>query len=254
MTATQSEFEARLPIGYTDEGGQLQRHAVLRKMRGYDEDLLYNEELNAGRLVTELLASCVLRLGNIDSPGVEILSRLYTADRNFLLLELRRITLGNSLLATYLCPQCGQQVTRMEDLRELEVKRLADNEAPPEIHLTLEDGYQDRKGETHRELTLGMPLGEDEEFVAPMVRRDPHKAQDALLLRCIHTFGSLTKNKLEAFGVKILRELPLGDRQRIRNAMNGQLPGVNFQRHVHCEPCGNDFTGTMDVSGFFALG
>lgn len=253
MKPGQREFEALLPIGYTDETGRVHHRAVIRKMRGHEEALLYDLTLTAGQLVTELIRSCLVRLGDLENVGEDIVSQLYTADRNYLLLELRRITLGDRLRASYLCPRCGSDVPVMEDLSQIEVRRLDEGQTLGDITLELEDGYVDREGTFHTELTLTLPRGVDEEFVSPMAAKDPLRAQDALMLRCIKRFGTLPKAALEAYGVKILRDLTLGDRQRLQSAFNSQTPGVNFQRSVHCGQCEMMFEGVMDVSGFFIL-
>lgn len=251
---TQREFEVQLPIGYTDEAGQVHRRAVLRKMRGHEEALLYDPALSGARLVTELIKSCLVRLGSLSEVDVDLVVQLYCADRNYLLLELRRITLGDRLQCSYRCPVCHSQVAVLEDLGQLEIQRLPEGEAPADISLQLEDGYVDRKGTMHDALCLRLPRGVDEEFVSPMAGKDPLKAQDALLLRCILSFGTLSKAELEAYGVKILRELTMGDRLRLQQALNGQTAGVNFQRTVSCGQCGLIFSGVMDISSFFVLG
>ena len=64
----QREFEFTLPVGFTDATGRVHRKAVLQKMRGHEEALLYDPSLSGGRLVTELLRSCLVRLGEL--PGV----------------------------------------------------------------------------------------------------------------------------------------------------------------------------------------
>jgi len=253
MRTGQWEFEVLLPIGYTDESGRVHRRAVIRKMRGHEEALLYDPTLTAGQLVTELIRSCLVRLGDLASVDADVVSQLYTTDRNYLLLELRRITLGDRLRASYLCPRCGGDVPVMEDLGQIEVRRLGEGEALTDTTLQLEDGYLDREGTLHTELTLTLPRGIDEEFVSPMAAKDPLKAQDALILRCIKRFGTLPKAALEAYGVKILRELTLGDRQRLHQALNGQMPGVDFRRSVRCGGCGTVFEGVLDVSHFFTL-
>jgi hypothetical protein len=247
------EFEVSLPIGYTDANGTVHRRAVLRKMRGHEEALLYDQSLTTGQLVTALLLSCLVRLGDLPALDAATVAALYTADRNYLLLELRRITLGNSLLAWYSCPRCGGQIQVLEDLSQVGVRRLADQEALSEIVFTLEDGYVDRHGVQHNELTLTLPSGADEEFIAPMAEKDPLKAQDALLLRCIKRFGTLPKAALEAYGVKILRELTLGDRRRLHKVFQDQTPGVDFRRTVACPQCQATFQGMMDLSNFFVL-
>lgn len=253
MDAGQGHFEVMLPIGYTSADGVIHRRAVLRKMRGYEEALLYDPALTAGQLVTELLRSCLVRLGDLPAVDADTVAQLYTADRNFLLLELRRITLGNRLRTWYTCPRCAAQITVTEDLSQLEVRRLADHQTLDDVVVDLEDGYVDRHGTRHTQLRLTLPRGVDEEFVAPMIEKDPLRAQDALVLRCIKGFGTLPRAALEAYGVKVLRELTLGDRQRLQQAFDGQMPGVNFQRTVTCPQCGSSFQGVMDLSNFFVL-
>lgn len=253
MGPVQREFELLLPIGYTDEAGQTHRRAVLRKMRGHEEALLYDPSLSAGRLVTELIRSCLVRLGELSPVEAGVVAGLYTADRNYLLLELRRITLGDRLQAAYRCPSCGTDVVAMEDLSRIEVRRLDEGQALADQVIQLEDGYEDRKGVLHTELALSLPRGVDEEFVSPMAAQDPFKAQDALILRCIRRFGSLPRAELEAYGIKILRDLTMSDRQRLHQALNGQSPGVNFQRTIECGRCGTAFKGVLDVSNFFVL-
>jgi len=253
MRPGQREFEVILPVGYTDESGRVHCQAVIRKMTGHEEALLYDPRLSAGQLVTELIRSCLVRLGDLETVGADVVSQLYTADRNYLLLELRRITLGDRLRASYLCPRCGSDVSVMEDLSQIEVRRLDEGQTLTDITLGLEDGYVDREGTLHAELALTLPRGVDEEFVSPMAARDPLKAQDALILRCIKRFGTLPKAALEAYGVKILRDLTLGDRQRLHQALNSQMPGVNFQRSLRCEGCLTTFEGVLDISNFFTL-
>src|SRR5712691_3549206 len=90
------EFEVELPVGHVDEDGRLHKTATLRKMTGHEEALLGDRKLrqNAGRLVTELLASCVKQIGEIRPVSSQLVGSLTSSDRNFLLMELRKITFG----------------------------------------------------------------------------------------------------------------------------------------------------------------
>lgn len=249
MSAAPQEFGAVLPIGYADEDGRVHNEAVLRKMRGHEEALLYDDSLSAPGLVTELIRGCLLRLGDIEQPDAAVISALYTADRNYLLLEIRRITLGDLMSAVYRCPACGSGVMVTEDLGALPVRHL-DGGQPEDRVVELEDGYTDHHGEHHTSVELALPRGDDEEFVAPMLDRDPLKAHDALLLRCVRRFGSLPRSALEAYGVKILRDLALGDRRRLQRAIDGEAAGVDFARAVSCGECGSAFEQMLDVSRF----
>jgi hypothetical protein len=254
MEMHQREYEAVLPVGYADAAGRLHRRAVLRKMRGHEEALFYDVSLSAGRLVTELIAGCLLRLEGADAVTPDLVAGLYSADRNYLVVELRRITLGDKLQASYTCPGCGGETPVTEDLSGIAVRRLTDGAKPESIRVELEDGYQDRDGVVHTELRLRLPRGTDEEFVAPTAEKDPLRARDALVLRCIESFGSLRREALEAYGMKILRDLTLGDRRRIYEAFETRVPGVDFRRTVRCGRCSHEFSALLEASSFFAQG
>ena len=244
------EFETLLPVGYTDGSGLIHRRATLRKMRGHEEALLYDQSLTAGKLITELIRSCLVRLGDIETITPQLASELCTADRNYLLLELRRITIGDYLPAQYVCPGCDAQISAVLDLGAVPVHRLEEGKMAADVSVQLEDGYRNRKGETHTDIVLRMPRGVDEEFVSSMAGKDPLHAQDVLLLRCIKRFGKLTPEELEGYGIKILRDLTLGDRRLLFNALN-KTPGADFQITIHCDSCGTSFKGVIDTTNFF---
>lgn len=253
MKTVQREFEVTLPIGYADDKGQVHRKAVIRKIRGHEEALMSDPSLSAGQLVTELIRSCLIQLGDLESVTPGVVAELYSADRNYLLLELRRITLGNELRQSYLCPRCQSEVVTIEDLSQLPVARLSDGEVLSDTEVNLDDGYVDRNGATHMELTLRLPRGVDEEFVSRFAAKDPLRAQDALVLRCIKRIGALPKAELEAYGIKILRDLTLGDRWKLQRALFEDVPGVRFERRVECSQCGTTFDSIMDLSDFFVM-
>jgi hypothetical protein len=254
MDRQQREYEIVLPIGYVDATGHAHRMATIRKMCGHEEALFYDSSLSAGRLVTELIKGCLLRIDGVEAVTSEVVAELYSADRNYLIVELRRITLGNELQASYTCPTCGGNTATTEDLSRITVRRLGDYAQLESIQLELDDGYEDRSGKVHRELRLRLPRGSDEEFVSRMAGQDPLRVRDALVLRCIESFGTLRREALEAYGVKILRDLSMGDRRQIFTALDTEAPGVDFRRTIRCAHCAQDFHAVLEASGFFALG
>src|SRR5215467_13115962 len=180
------EFTVSLPIGLTDSEGNPQRDVVLRKMTGREEAILADRryQKNGGRLVTELLHSCIVRIGDQPKNGASTVSGMYSVDRNYLLLKLRSITFGPELNTTYTCPSCSETVKLVENLDDLPVRTLGDGETADEIRVELEDGYADRDGAVHTALTLRLPKGADEEAVAPQMRQNPSEGKNALLARC----------------------------------------------------------------------
>lgn len=253
--ARRREFDFTLPIGFTDPEGTTHRAVTLRKMTGREEAILADRKYlrNGGKLVTELLHSCLLRLGSLQPNGRGPVSSMYSADRNYLLLKLRTITFGATLQATYSCPGCGQSFDVEEDLDELPVEMLADGAEQDDVVVELEDGYVDRDGQVHTAMRLRLPTGGDEEAVAGQMRENPSLGKNALLARCLRSLGDMPQHRLEALGTKIMGDLTMTDRRLVDRAVADAAPGVDLERHLECPGCGKEFTATLDMSRFLAL-
>lgn len=247
------EFEFTLPVGYTDDEGRSHRSVVLRKMTGREEAILADRRFqrNGGQLVTELLHSCLVRVGDLPKNGRSTVAGMYSADRNYLLLKLRSITFGPELQASYSCPGCGETIQVEEDLDDLPVTALGD-ESPEDVALELGDGYVDRDGQLHTALTLRLPTGLDEEAVAPQMRQNASLGKNALLARCLKSLGDLPRHRLEALGPKILADLTMTDRRLIDRALNEAAPGVNLVRQIECPNCGHLFKANLDMTHFLS--
>ena len=249
------EFEIGLPIGYVDAEGTSHRHAALRKMTGKEEAILADRRFqnNGGKLVTELLYSCLLRINNLPKVDRNVVSGMYSADRNYLLLKLRNITFGAELETSYTCPACNENMQNMENLEELPVLSLGEEEAAEDITVVLEDGYIDKDGQVHSAMSLRLPTGKDEEAVASQMRQNPSLGKNALLARCMKSLGDMPKHRLEAIGPKIMSDLTMTDRRLIDRALNENAPGVNMTREIECINCGHQFKSTLDLTHFFVL-
>lgn len=248
------EFEFSLPIGYEDSDGRMHRTAVLRKMTGREEALIAdkNNRANGARLITELLGSCLLRIGSVDRPGKQVVQSLYSADRHFLLVKLREITFGAEIQTSYSCPTCKEATTSVENLSELEVICLQEGETPHDIVVQLEDGYFDRDGQLYTSMVFRYPTGGDEEKVATAIRENAAAGKNALLSRCLKSVGDMPDRRREALGTALFSDLTLGDRARIDKTLNNGGPGINMRREINCDGCGRKYTATLDMSNFLS--
>ncbi len=248
-------FDVTLPIGYTDPEGTVHRKVVLRKMTGKEEAILADRRFqkNGGRLVTELLHSCIVQLGELSPNGRSTVSNLYSADRNYLLLKLRSVTFGSELESSYTCPSCSEQLHVNEDLDDLPVTVVPDGEEQGDVLVELVDGYVDKEGNVHTALALRLPTGADEEAVASQMRENPSLGKNALLARCIRSLGEMPRHRLEALGPRIMSDLTMTDRRLIDQALNDAAPGVDLVRRQECPACGREFSASLDLSNFLAL-
>lgn len=249
------EFEFTLPIGCKDEEGNIIRKVVLRKMTGREEAILADRKYqqNGGKLVTELLSNCIMKIGDQKHNGRSMVSDMYSADRNFLLLKLRTITFGSELQSSYTCPSCNEAIRVVEDLDNLPVRMFNNQEFIEEIVVELEDGYQDKDGQVHTSMTLRLPTGKDEEAVASQMRHNPSLAKNSLLARCLKSLGDMPVQRIEALGSRILADLTLSDRRLIDKALNEKAPGIDLVHTVECYNCGSEFKATLDMTYFLAL-
>jgi hypothetical protein len=245
-------FEFELPIGYVDEDGCVHRTAVLRKMTGRDEAIMADRRNrnSAARMLSELLASCLARVGTVERITPQIAQALYSADRYFLMLKLREITFGPEMETTYSCPTCKESQTMVDDLSEVRVTSL-DGAVPEDVRVELEDGFFDRlSGETYYTAVFRYPTGLDEEKITPATRENASLGKNAMMARCIVAFGDIPKPRLEALGTSIFNELTLGDRARIDRMLNDESPGVDMRRQFTCSACGRAYETTLDLSNF----
>jgi hypothetical protein len=225
-------------------------------MTGNEEALLADPKLrgNGGKLITALLAACVTDLDEVEKITPAVIRRLSSADRNYLLLELRRLTFGDEMEAHYRCPRCQGVTAVLEDLAALEVRRVDDGETSMEISVTLEDGYRDPDGHWQHELVFTLPTGEDEEAAGSRRDGNPARQRDALLARCLKQVGDLETRRIHAMGIRILAELSMADRRLIQRALDEAAPGPDLTRQVVCDHCGEESRTTLDMSHFFPLG
>lgn len=252
------EVDVELPVGLLDDDGRVHRTATVRKMTGHEEAVLADRKLraNGGRLVTELLAACVRRLGDVSPVTRQVAASLTSPDRNFLLLELRKLTFGSELEASYTCPSCRATTSAVEDLDAFPVRRseIAGGE---ELVVELEDGYEDRTQDAwYPTLRFRLPTGTDEERVAAAARDNPARATNGLLARCLLAVvdadgAPMPTARREALGTRLLQDLTMGDRGRIERAFRGQMPGVDLSREIECEGCGRPIHAALDLTSFF---
>jgi len=238
-----------LPGGYVDESGILHREVALAPLSGREEELLA-EQRPAGStvLVTAVLSRCVRRLGAMSPVPVELLDRLLVADRQYLLLKLREITLGARVQATICCPwaDCRQKIDIDFSLQDIPVWESQEKGPAYTMELSPEAAYRDEPGQVYRTITFRLPNGKDQEVVSPLVADDAAQAFAILLTRCIQRVGPW-----EPPGDALVRRLSPLAQQEIERQMEAVAPKVELTMEGQCRECGRDFAVPFDPQAFF---
>src|SRR5436309_9821565 len=105
-----SENVFRLPGGLMLPQDHLLVHASLRPLSGREEDwLAHHTGQPSAASVTGVLSACLLSLDDRPVTG-DLVRQLLAGDRDYLMLQLRRLTLGENFQAVIPCPACGKKM------------------------------------------------------------------------------------------------------------------------------------------------
>jgi hypothetical protein len=123
----QTEFPFRLPLGFVDAQGDLQRDGVMRLATAFDEIAPLKDprvQSNAGYLLIVLLSRVVTRLGSIEVMNPKIIEGLFAGDLAFLQDMYQRVNATGGNRVRTQCPHCTEAF-------EVELSNLGESGATP---------------------------------------------------------------------------------------------------------------------------
>jgi hypothetical protein len=219
--------EMKLPGGLVLDDRHRLESVELRPLTGRDEEWLAAHPTAPSAIaVTRVLTSCLVRVGDA-KPTEKLVRRLLVGDRDFLILQLRRMTLGDEFRVVFPCSACGNKMDVLFGADAVPVTARPQTSAEYSIQL----GLSSDSGPAVR---FRLPCGADQEAV---VRLEPEQAADMLLDRCV--LGSGGKSFSSA------------DREAIADAMEELAPQVDLELDLTCPDCGSQFLAPFDTTAFF---
>jgi hypothetical protein len=201
---------------------------VLRPLTGCEEEWLaqHQDVPNAIR-ISRILNACVLRLDD-EKPPRDLARRMLVGDRDYLILQLRRLTLGDRVLAIVDCPSCRSKMDVDFDAAAIPIESGVHNDATYEIELPR------RAGHPSRAVRFRLPSGGDQEAVLGL---DVEAAGERLLERCL----------LDSTAVPLAVE----EKACVIAAMEERAPRVELELELACPECGDVFVMPFDTTAFF---
>jgi hypothetical protein len=245
----------RLPVGIRRDGGVF-RDVLIDEMSGVDEEIISNPKYKNApvRGLTALLQRCVQEIPALMEQKadryalapLEYLRSMYQVDRDFLLLSIRRISMGDEVSSDWQCRYC-----KTDNTDQIRLSELPFVEWPDSRETTF--AFEDEKGflidgKVHHKGTLKLLSGVDAEQLANVSARSPETVATALLSTLVVGFEDGVKPTADAF-----RKMRTMDRQRLGEIVNSKMPGVQMATDLTCADCGRlNERVQVDASGFFS--
>lgn len=238
--------------GYKDENGVVHKEFTLREMTGKDEEAIHKTDVknNGSKVVTVLLTRCVTRIGTLTPKSVggrqkweDIIKSLYTGDQDYMLIQLRKISVGDEVELNHVCPNkdCKAKLHTILTLDELEILPF---DGERDIEFELPRGHKDRKGVLHKTGVMRLPTGLDREILTPLAKTNLAKAETTMLTRlCKFDDGAYVDDD-------VMSSLSIRDREYLQKLLREHFFGVKLETEVICDSCGESFIGSFNASNF----
>lgn len=228
------ELVVDLPGGFYDPFTQTVRvSAEVREMTGEDEEALARIDpvKNLSKFYDELLKRCLV---SIDGEPVPVVSALLMGDRDFLLVAIRRVTYGDEMEFTMLCPKCGENGPVTVHLSK-DIPVVLDESPEKRTHsVTLRAGVAE----------VRFPTGEDQSMVlAKSSAKTVPEMNTLLLSRVVETIDG---NLVDAGKI---RRLSSRDRKALMTFLSDKNPGLRVGAvKVPCSACGFELPLSLDLA------
>lgn len=154
----------------------------------------------------------------------DIIDKLLVGDRDYLILQLRRLMLGDRFAAVFSCTECK---------RAMDVEFLAQDIAiePRPQNVAI---YAWQANDAQRVVRYRLPNGADQEAVADL---SAIEAVETLLARCVIDDGGTP--------------LSVKERTAVIAEMDAHAPQIDLELELNCPECGHSFTTPFDCTSFF---
>lgn len=226
-----------LPAGVLDAHGRVHREVRVRELTGADEEALFERATASGaRRVNAFLARAIESVPGLEDTPIDeaFAAGLQLGDRDYLLLRLRQMDLGDAVHQVVRCPACGSKVDVDLLISELAVRRLEQPRASYEAQLG---------GST---LRLRLPDGEDQAAVEDLAMANPAAANTRLFARLVQDIdgrGAPTESEVRAW--------PAALRAQLSAWLAAHLPGPDLFLDLGCPHCKAAMSYAFDLNAFF---
>lgn len=241
-----NEISVKLPIGVFN-GDTRHQNCVIRPMTGGTQKKLASKQVrsDAVKLLNTLLMDCVVSIDGFPRVTNGAISELYIGDRDFLALEIRKISRGDTLTTVINCPHCNEKLTMTSDLsKDIQTTQLDD------VEYTVIDGvpqFTVSDPDSDFTATFTFPNGMAQANAMRYIMKNPVEGTYALMFNCLLSWNGKEPKDLT---LSIFDELPIKQADFLLDEFQRMLPGPNFEIPAECPMCGGDLKLSLASSDF----
>lgn len=205
----------------------------LREMTGAEEELLTNQRLiRSGDAVNQVLANCILRIGENGDVSTKDVLDMLSGDRLFTLVRLRQVSLGDEVELELVCANhaCRAKSRLVVNIDDLPVTPYGEER---DFIFTLPGS-----GRKVRFVHLD---GHKEKRLAQM--QEPN-ISSAMMIRILDIDGNPPSKKA-------LAEMSMRDRTALRAEMLRVDAGIDTNIECDCESCGSRMRTKLEAEPSF---
>lgn len=236
-----------LPNGYLDydnmngDKPMLHKNVELQEITGREEDMLMSRDGDANKKMNNLMTACVRQIGPYtEKPKIaQIVKKLLSIDRFFLIYKIREISLGNEYRFSSPCPNCGDDKLRFTDLSEVNFPSIPD---------TYTRVFECVLPRTQKKVKWKLQDGEMEDKAQKSMKATNSNVLSSIILQRLVDFDGRPAT------IQDVQGLPSFDRNFLRQQFAKNEGEIDDKIDVACPNCGHEFvveTNIGDKEFFF---
>lgn len=237
-----------LPLGVVTETGLEKSFTVKPMTAGTRRKALNRDSVrNPTKAVTNILLDCCEMVVGKE-PTERLLDNMTLGDRDYVLYEIRKLSLGNVIHATISCPRC-QATNQIEiDMDTIPIKRLVEGEDYALVNTV--PIFVAKNEELGIEVKCKFPTAQDQKSIVPKMQTDPLGANYDLYARLLLDW---TKNGAQVpppYTQAFVDALAVPEIEWFEQAFTKAQPGPDWDARIHCHSCERPTILDMSESDF----
>ncbi|HUU43435.1 MAG TPA: hypothetical protein VMX57_06620 [Planctomycetota bacterium] len=240
-----------LPCGAILPDGTVHRAAEVVKMKGETRAAVARKDVKSdfAKASDIILSQCLKRVGPSTTASREALGRMVLGDRDFLMLETRRISMSDELKANLPCPHagCKRTIEVIYQLDEIEVRRIPDEaRIVHEGRLCFRVDTKAIDGTPVKALCR-FPVGADQHALQPHYRSNEVRANYRLYAMCLLQWDGAPATDKD---FKFFEDMDVDLLDAFEEAFVSAQPGPIWEQEVECPNCSGPIRFSFEGSDF----